>query len=174
MADPKIAFAITIDPEHEGGFQKDPDDKGDWTGGEIGSGELKGTKYGISAAQFPHLDIENLTPDDAIKIYIEGYWKKLYSQIDSQLVANKLADLGVLFGVGVAVRVLQATLKTGFPDVDIDGVFGPTTLDAVNQADESSLLQAYKSAMVARTLRIAVANPHESKFVAGWGRRINS
>jgi lysozyme family protein len=37
--------------EHEGGFQNDPDDSGNWTGGKVGVGELKGTKWGICAAR---------------------------------------------------------------------------------------------------------------------------
>ena len=166
MADARTAFLITIDPEHEGGFQKMHDDRGNWTGGHVGVGELKGTKYGISAAQFPNLDIENLTPEQAIEIYIEFYWKTLYSQINSQEVANKLADLGVLFGVGTAVKVLQTALK-----VTADGVFGPGTLEAVNQTD---VLQGYKTAFINHASAIATNNPTERQYVAGWTKRINS
>lgn len=34
---------------HEGGFQCDPKDRGNWTGGRVGVGELKGTNRGIAA-----------------------------------------------------------------------------------------------------------------------------
>ena len=34
---------------HEGLFQNDRDDRGNWTSGKIGVGELKGTKFGIAA-----------------------------------------------------------------------------------------------------------------------------
>ena len=34
---------------HEGGLSLDPNDRGNWTGGKKGSGELRGTKYGIAA-----------------------------------------------------------------------------------------------------------------------------
>ena len=47
----------------EGGYQCDPDDKGNWTGGNVGVGLLKGTKYGISAASFSNVDIKNLTKE---------------------------------------------------------------------------------------------------------------
>lgn len=169
MADAKTAFLITTDEEHEGGFQKLHDDKGNWTGGEIGVGELKGTKYGISAREFPNLDIENLTRDAAIKIYIEGYWKPLYSQINSQLVANKLADLGILFGVGTAVGILQLTLG-----ITVDHNFGPLTLQAVNEMDEVSLLKNYKANMMTHAFNVATANPAERGNLRGWGTRINS
>lgn len=173
MADARTAFLITTDLNHEGGYQDDPEDSGNWTSGQIGVGALKGTNFGISAAEFPNLDIKNLTREDAINLYIEGYWKSLYSQIESQVVADKLADMGVLFGVGEAVKVLQRTLQPYF-STTIDGDFGPETLSAVNRSEENSLLQAYKTALVAMTFQIGAAHPEKRKNIAGWGRRINS
>src|SRR6266436_1562301 len=110
MADFKAAVLITISPSHEGGFQKNPKDHANWSSGIIGQGTLIGTKYGITALDMPGADIENLTEDQAVAYYSEHYWKPLYSQIESQLIGNKLFDLGVLFGVGTAVGILQLTL----------------------------------------------------------------
>lgn len=58
----------------EGGYSDNPNDTGNWTGGEIGLGVLKGTKYGISAASYPDLDIENLTKEQAVNIYYKDFW----------------------------------------------------------------------------------------------------
>ena len=55
---------IPIILHNEGGYQCDPDDRGNYTSGGI----LRGTKYGISARQYPRLDIKNLTPDQASNI----------------------------------------------------------------------------------------------------------
>jgi len=55
------AFALVVGIE--GGFSTDQNDPGNWTSGKVCIGEFKGTKYGISAASYPHLDIPNLTPD---------------------------------------------------------------------------------------------------------------
>lgn len=174
MADSKIAISLTL--INEGGFQKDEDDPGNWTGGVKGIGELKGTKFGISAHEFPGLDIENLTEDQAIDAYRNGrppqvppYWNPLYDQIESQSVANKLFDLGVLFGRGTAVKNIQGILK-----MVQDGVFGPHTLTALNESDPYSLLQSYKIVMVSHVIGIANANPGERKDLPGWIRRINS
>jgi lysozyme family protein len=49
----------------EGGYTKNAKDPGNWTGGKVGKGILKGTKYGIAAASFPNLDIANLTKEQA-------------------------------------------------------------------------------------------------------------
>jgi lysozyme family protein len=174
MADFKTAVLLTVNPAHEGGFQKDPQDHANWTGNKIGVGELKGTKYGVTAADLPDTDIENLTVDQAIEFYRDKYWKPLYSQIESQPVANKIFDMGVLFGVGEAIKLLQISLQPTFPHIHPDGIFGNETLSTLNQVEENSLLSVYKTALVAYTLRIAVAKPEEKKNVAGWGKRINS
>ena len=167
MADFKTAILITLD--HEGGFQKDSNDHANWSSGKIGEGTLVGTKYGITTLDMPGVDIENLTPDQAVEYYMEHYWKSPYSQINSQAVANKLFDLGVLFGIGTAVGVLQLTLG-----VTVDHNFGPLTLQAVNESDETSLLTKYKEKMVTHAFNVATANPDERSYLRGWGNRINS
>lgn len=166
MADARTAFLITI--ANEGGFQNSPRDKGNWTGGQIGYGQLVGTKYGISAAQFPYLDIKNLSPEDAISIYIKKYWDSFYSLIANQELCNKLADMGVLFGVGTAVGMLQKTLG-----VAVDHNFGPVTLAATNAAD-ASLLPNYKINMAEHANAIVTANPLLMENLKGWLRRISS
>lgn len=72
----EFAFDIIVSPGVEGGYSNNPTDPGNWTGGEAGKGILKGTKYGISAAQYPDLDIVNLTLDQAKAIYQRDYWEK--------------------------------------------------------------------------------------------------
>ncbi|WP_187193574.1 MULTISPECIES: glycosyl hydrolase 108 family protein [unclassified Methylobacterium] len=58
----------------EGGYTKNSKDPGNWTGGKVGKGVLKGTKYGIAASSFPTLDIANLTMAQAADIYRAKYW----------------------------------------------------------------------------------------------------
>lgn len=171
MADPKIAIDLTL--KNEGGFQCLENDRGNWTGGEVGGGKLVGTKYGISAFEFPDLDIPNLTIEQAIQIYEKKYWAPLYSQITEQAVANKLFDAGVFQGQGTAVKILQKVLEPQFGLV-VDCNFGPKTLEAVNQSEPLSLLMAYKTALVAHVVQVATNNPHDRPYVADWVRRINS
>jgi lysozyme family protein len=155
MADFKISILKTL--VHEGGYVNNPND----AGGE--------TNFGISKANFPNEDIKNMTRDRAVEIYREGYWKDLYSQIDAQDVADKLFDLGVLFGVGTAVRILQLTLK-----ITQDGGFGVNTLAAVNQENAETLLSDFKANMMTHAFNIATAKPQNRVFLKGWGARINS
>jgi lysozyme family protein len=174
MAEFSVALAITLDDAHEGGYQCLRNDSGNWTGGKIGVGELKGTKYGISAAEFPAVDIQNLTPEQAGAIYKEKhYWPDIYDQIKEQIIADKLFDIGVLFGQGTAVLILQKVLQPHF-NVVPDQVFGPATLSAVNDSEPMSLLAAYKTALVTHAVQIGAVNPNDRVFVADWIRRINS
>lgn len=66
------AFSLVV--SEEGDYSRNGADAGNWTSGRMGIGQLKGTKYGISAAAFPDLDIENLTLDQAKAIYKTHYW----------------------------------------------------------------------------------------------------
>lgn len=164
-----IKTAIQKTLVHEGGFQANPNDHANWSSGKIGEGELIGTKYGITALDLPGTSIKDLTEDQAIAYYQEHYVKSGYAQIESQFVGEKLFDLGVLFGVRVATGVLQAVLG-----ITTDGVFGPTTLQHINQTEPASLYKAYLSAMVTHAINVANANPAEREFLTGWIKRINA
>lgn len=174
MADPKQAIQLTL--QHEGGYQDDSGDPGNWTSGVPGQGELKGTKFGISAHEFPDLDIKNLTEDQAIDAYIHGrppkvppYWNPLFSQIVNQTEADKLFDLGFLFGPGTVIKYAQGLLK-----IVEDGDFGSHTLAALNAADVYTFLTAFKAVLVSHAIGVANARPAERKDLAGWINRINS
>lgn len=154
MSDFALAVAETL--KWEGGYVSDPNDPG---------GE---TNFGISKRDHPDLDIKNLTVDQAKTVYRDGYWKNLYSQIESQAVAFKLFDSGVNLGVGTAVKLLQEALG-----VPVDGSFGPNTLFATNEQGES-ILVPYKAKLVEHYQNLVVRNPNLGKFLNGWLRRANS
>ena len=86
----------------EGGFQDNPEDSGNWTGGRKGTGTLKGTNFGISAASYPNLDIRNLTPQDAEDIYRRDYWQRSGAYQLEWPLCLLVLDTSVLHGVGAA------------------------------------------------------------------------
>jgi lysozyme family protein len=155
MADFLIAVALTL--QHEGGYVNNPADPG---------GE---TNMGITQADMPGQDMRALTVAQAVEYYREHYWKPLYSQITSQEVASKIFDLGVLFGVGTAVKILQQILN-----LTVDGSFGPVTLAAVNNVYGGTVVSAYKAAMLRHVDEILARKSTEIIFRAGWQNRINS
>jgi lysozyme family protein len=154
MADFKTSVAKTL--VHEGGYVNNPDDKGG------------PTNFGITQADMPGVDMRAITPEQAMEYYREHYWKDLYSQIDSQDVADKLFDMGVLTGVGEAVKLLQRSLS-----ITADGVFGHGTLTAVNQVGDS-LLDDYRATLRAHYEAIVAAHPVDAEFIDGWENRVNS
>jgi hypothetical protein len=84
----------------EGGLSMRREDDGNWTGGEVGVGELKGTKFGISAASYPELDIARLTKKDAEAIYRHDYWEAAQANTHSYPMCLAVMDSAVLHGVG--------------------------------------------------------------------------
>lgn len=112
----------------EGGYQCDFSDSGNWTGGSVGKGLLVGTKFGISAAAYPTLDIQNLTEDDAVAIYFKDYWSApRIGELPAQ-IAQVTFDASVNSGPEMGVKWTQKALG-----VMADGVIGPITLSAANE-----------------------------------------
>jgi len=110
----------------EKGFQQDARDRGNWTGGAVGKGVCKGTKFGISAAAYPGEDIERLTIERARQIYRRDYWGPAGADAVPPEVKLDLFDVAVNSGVRAAVKLLQrAAGETP------DGILGPRTLQAV-------------------------------------------
>jgi lysozyme family protein len=124
MSDFERAFEVVVGVE--GGYSKDPQDPGNWTGGKVGAGELKGTQYGISAAAYPKLNIANLTLDQARAIYRQDYWKPVRGD-DLGWPLNLAAfDAAVQHDPQDAAKLLQRAI-----DVVADGDIGPKTLARV-------------------------------------------
>jgi lysozyme family protein len=145
---------------HEGGYVKDPQD----AGGK--------TKYGISKRSYPHLDIKNLTRDQAKQIYFVDFWMKAKcEQIEDENIAIKLFDLTVHIGIPQAVRLIQRALRAAGTSVAEDGIIGPVTLKAINEVDQTDLLAALKSEAAGYYRLIANANPSQQRFISGWLQR---
>ena len=123
---------------HEGGFQNDKEDRGNWTGGAVGKGKLKGTKYGLSAMTYPHLDIKNLTLEQAKAIYFEDWWSPLGISSMRPAMQFQMFDAAINHGTRSATKMLQRAI--GVKD---DGVIGPVTLAAKDKVDINDLLMLF-------------------------------
>jgi lysozyme family protein len=155
MADFFTAVSLTL--AHEGGYTNNPADPG------------KATNMGITQDDLPAgVDVRYLTRAQAQQIYQQKYWNPLYAAIESQAVANKLFDLGVLFGIGTAIKIWQQTLGLA-----ADGIFGPLTLQLTNNRGET-VLAAYLQNMISHARAVVAADPKTAVFLQGWINRINS
>ena len=88
----------------EGGLSMDPEDPGNWTGGAKGHGELRGTKFGISAATYPDVDIAGLTERAVTDIYVRDYWVPSGASQKNWPMDLMVFDAAVQHGVQRAVR----------------------------------------------------------------------
>lgn len=112
MVDWTYDEAISRMLKHEGGFTLHRGDPGNWTGGKVGVGQLKGTKYGIAANSYPNLDIRNLTLDDAKAIYKRDYASKVAYDEQPAGVDYSAFDICVNSGPGRALAILGQALET--------------------------------------------------------------
>jgi lysozyme family protein len=154
-------FARLIDVEK--GFQKDPKDPGNWTGGRVGVGVLKGTKYGIAANTYPDLDIINLTLDDARAIYWRDWWLKIGAESLHPAVAFQMWKFAVNAGMGTAKRGLQSSVG-----VAQDGHIGPITLLAVARTDVNDIIMRFNAFALEHYTSLSTW----PTFGRGWARRI--
>lgn len=127
--------------KNEGGLSLDPRDRGNWTSGKVGVGELKGTKYGISAMSYPELDIGELTLQDAKTIYKRDYWDAVGCDLLPDLIAFDVFDMAVNSGQGAAIRALQKILF-----VPVDGIMGEKTRSTLRGQDPGYLWRAFNGA----------------------------
>lgn len=148
---------------HEGGFQNDPHDRGNWTTGKIGQGELKGTKYGISSMTYPHLDIENLTEEQVRAIYFEDWWQALGMERFRPAMQYQLFDAAVQHGWHRAVKTLQQAVGA-----KEDGIIGPKTLGLVRNTELNDLLMQFISARIDYYTSLDTF----MMYGKGWMRRI--
>lgn len=157
-----FGHAVSVILYHEGGFTNNQNDSGNWTGGKKHKGELRGTKYGISAAAYPHLDIESLTKDDAKEIYKKDYWNKVRGDKLPFPVALYLFDMAVNMGVKRSVKMLQ-----GIVGVKRDGIIGPKTIGKIACFSSIYLTEqlAYERIMYYTRLK------DFEHFGKGWVRR---
>lgn len=140
----------------EGDYANDPDD----VGGE--------TRFGISKAQYPDLDIRNLTLDQAKEIYERDYWNSLrLGEIASDRVAWKVFDIAVNCGTPRAANMLQRAVG-----VEQDGIVGRETIARVNENIAIRNTQTVLDTLAelqARHYAKAVRNkPTNAKFIVGW------
>jgi lysozyme family protein len=157
---------------HEGGFTDNPNDPGNWTGGRVGQGELKGTKWGISAATYPNEDIKGMPRERAVEIYLTDWWLPGgYERLNDQQIANRVFSFAANGGQIEAVQLLQMAISGCFIRVDVDGILGPKTVTAANAAPAYILLCCFKSAMAARYDTITDLNRAMRWARNGWLNR---
>jgi lysozyme family protein len=145
-------LAIPTILRREGGYVWDASD----AGGE--------TNFGISKRSYPNLDIKNLTSADASAIYKRDWWDIFgYGRILEQRIATKILDMAVNLGSRMAHKVAQEAAGC-----TVDGVLGPESIKALNDAQAAPLLCRIQDLQAVRYRNIVSDHPEDAKFLAGW------
>ena len=142
--------------QHEGGYVNDKDD----LGGE--------TNYGITKRFYPHLDIKNLTREQAKEIYYKDYWiPSKASKLPTDL-RYAYFDCVVNTGQYRAVKILQQACnnKNTF-EIKEDGKIGAATISACKKLEADRFI-SYR--ILFYSLLIS-DNPTQEKFWYGWYKR---
>ena len=121
------------------------------------------TKWGISKRSYPHLDIANLTRDEAIAIYKRDFWDKIDGDTMPPGVGFQLLDFAVNSGIETAIRALQRAV--GVAD---DGNFGPVSLGALKAQSSADTIMKF----LAERLMFMTGLSTWVDFGKGWARRI--
>lgn len=151
---------------NEGGFKCEATDRMDWTGGQVGKGVLVGTKYGISAGTYPHLDIKNLRLEDAKKIYKNEWWDQFQGDKLPYELAFQIFDSEVNHGHGMGVKFLQKALN--FKPEDVDGKLGRITLATIDGVDEDKIILRF----LAMRMKFFTAIKTWNTYGRGWANRV--
>ncbi len=147
------AVAMTFDIEGRDKLSDDREDPGNWTGGKVGVGIFRGTRWGFSAASFPDLDIQNLTEDHATGMAFAEFWMPAKCGVMAPRLAVLMFDAAFQHGVEGATKMLQAALG-----LHVDGVLGVDTGKAIVRlaaADASSIREASISFQAQRAMHMA-------------------
>ena len=161
---PEFVSAVTRVLEDEGGTERAAGDPGGTT------------RFGISAREYPTLDIANLTRAEAIAIYHRDYWRRYGLDALPAQIAAKVFDLAVNIGPAHAIGCLQRALRAAGHRVTEDDVLGPVTAAAARAAVRFALLTALRSeaagyyrviAALARGPRVGA----DREFLTGWLNR---
>lgn len=155
------------------------------------------TKYGITLATLrawrnnPIVDayqVQILTEEEARRIYFQEYVVKpgfVHVLALSELLGVELVDSGVNCGAQRAAMWLQTGLNAfnrsfrappDYPELKIDGLIGPKTLDAASKffalrgkaRGERVLFRALNCMQGAHYLSLGANSPSQEDFMLGW------
>lgn len=165
MSDPAAAIAWVIDA-HERGFQANPSDHGNYY-----QGRLLGTNWGISApvaVQYgwdPNTSLRSMPRSFAESIWLREFWPGLEGITDPN-VAAKILDMRAS-GKARADRYVQLGLRSLGWVLDVDGIIGPQTTEALNGETDREALQAMLCQQQAAIYQ-ASAGGTNAGFLGAW------
>jgi len=165
----------------EGGFVNDPDDPGGATKYGVTIGTMRRLGLDLTEdGQVSVADVRALSQEQAVEIFLTHYYQRLGIAGLPEALQPSVFDMYVNSGAN-AVRLLQILLVEMGHDLALDGVIGPQTQRAANQAYTDApdhLVDAYGIARRNYYYRLADRRPASRKYArrldggkGGWIQR---
>jgi lysozyme family protein len=154
---PEFTSAVEQVLGDEGGFEERAGDRGGLT------------KYGISAREYPNVDVYTLTRDGAIAIYFRDWWQRFRFERLPAPLAAKCFDLAVNMGATHAIVCLQRALRACGKRILQDGNLGEQTVAASSAIESTALLAALRSEAAGYYRMLAQTQGRQ--FLDGWLNR---
>jgi len=156
---------------NEGGFQNDPDDTGNYADGVLVGTNLGITPTalaafrGVDVSEITEEDIRGLTEEEATEIYAQDYYYAPgFDKIDNDYLRENVVDMAVNAGPAQATKLLQR-----LAGVSADGILGPMTTEAVNNAGINT--NDYSTERKRFYLDLVLNDPIKVKYLPGWAFR---
>jgi hypothetical protein len=145
--------------KHEGGFVNHPRDPGGMT--NLGVTKRAWEEY--TGQHADEAEMRSLTPEIVQPFYKARYWDKIRGDELPFGVDYAAYDLAVNSGPARAAKYLQQIVG-----VPADGVIGPKTLAAINEAPADEVIDA----LCGMRMDFLKALPTFDTFGKGWTRRV--
>ena len=166
---------IDIILKHEGGFVNHKADKG----GPTNFGITQRTYSNYLGRKASISDVRNMSEDTAREIYERSYLTgprihTLPDPVPQTLVLDMAINHGPRNGIKMMQRVVNSA---GFGPISVDGVIGPMSRKAVENAVDA-MGNEFQNALVEERIRffhrIVARNSSQKVFLKGWLRRAES
>ena len=152
-------FSLAQVLKSEGGYVNNPKDPG----GETNMGVTKAAWSTWLKRTILPGEMAQLTHADIIPFYKALYWDKSYCNQLPTGIDYMVFDASVNMGVGQSIRLLQRSLGCVS-----DGVIGPNTMKAINDADVKTLIDKFSAQKEMFYKSLATF----ATFGKGWLRRV--
>jgi lysozyme family protein len=149
--------------KHEGGFVNDPLD----SGGMTNLGVTKRVWEEFVGHPVSEADMRALTPEIIAPMYKMKYWNSSYCEVLPKGLDYVVFDFAVNAGTGRSVKTLQQAIGCV-----ADGVIGPKTMAAINDAEPKDLIAKFSDARADFYQGIVARKPDQARFIKGWLNRV--
>ena len=149
----------------EGGYSNDKNDKGGKTKYGIVEEEARGFGY--------KGNMQDLTMDFAKNIYLKKYYlgNKL-DKVTNDKVALSICDWAVNSGKNGIKNAQVAINQLTNANLDVDGIIGNKTLEALNAADPEKFLEVYHNLQRIYYRSKVEGDKTQKEFLTGWLNRV--